>query len=287
MNLTLIAVISLGSLGVVLAVILYAASQKFKVFENPLIDEVENALPGANCGGCGFAGCRNFAEACVKSDSFEKLRCPVGGNDTMAKVASILGKEASMTEPTLAVLRCNGACEFRPKTSIYDGASTCTIASITSGGDTACSYGCLGLADCVEVCNFDALKMNAETGLPEVDEEKCTSCGACVRACPRDLFEIRKRGPESRRIFVACRNKDRGGVAKKACSVACIGCSKCEQVCEYNAITISDNLAYIDFNACTLCGKCVKVCPTNSIHELNSPVLSSGEVKTIQELSYS
>lgn len=286
MDLTLIAVISLGSVGIVLGVILYAASQKFKVFEDPRIDDVENALPGANCGGCGFPGCRNFAEACVKSDDLEKKFCPVGGNDTMAKVAYILGKKVSMAEPTLAVLCCNGACEFRPRTSIYDGASTCSIASITSGGDTACSYGCLCLADCVEVCKFDALKMNAETGLPEVDEEKCTSCGACVRACPKKLFEIRKKGPESRRIFVACMNNDKGGVAKKACSVACIGCSKCEQVCDFNAITITDNLAYIDFNACTLCRKCVGVCPTNSIHELNFTTIKPGDVLPISELKY-
>jgi ferredoxin len=189
----------------------------------------------------------------------------------MSAVASILGIEALKTEPTVAVLRCNGTCEHRPKVNIYDGASTCGIAALTSGGDTGCSWGCLGLADCVTVCQFNALSMNTQTGLPEVDEAVCTSCGACVKACPKNLFEIRKKGPKSKRLFVACMNKDKGAVAKKACEVACIGCSKCEKVCAFNAIVMKDNLAYIDFKACTLCRKCVEVCPTNSIHELNFP----------------
>lgn len=269
MYLTLIAVISLGSVGIVLAVILYAASQKFKVFENPLIDDVEKVLPGANCGACGYPGCRNFAETCVNSVEMDKLKCPVGGNETMIKVASILGKQVIMTEPTLAVLRCNGTCEYRPTTGKYDGASSCTIAALTSGGDTACTYGCLGLADCVVVCDFDALKMNILTGLPEVDEDKCTSCGACVKACPKNLFEIRGKGNESKRIFVSCMNKNKGAIARKACSVACIGCGKCEQICEYDAIIINDDLAYIDHDKCVLCRKCVEVCPTKSIIEVN------------------
>jgi Na+-translocating ferredoxin:NAD+ oxidoreductase RNF subunit RnfB len=271
MNVILITVLMLGLLGAVAAVILYFVAQKFKVFEDPRIDEVQEVLPAANCGGCGFAGCRAFAEACVKADTLDGLFCPVGGNEVMAQVAAAIGQEAVVADPKIAVVRCNGSCENRPHTNIYNGASSCAVAAALYGGETACSYGCLGLGDCEVACEFDALHMNPITGLPEIDEEKCTSCGACVKACPKLIIELRKKGPKSRRIFVSCVNKDKGAVAKKACDVACIGCGKCEKVCEFNAITIENNLAYIDYVKCRLCRKCVEVCPTGAIHELNFP----------------
>lgn len=271
MSVALIAVISLGAVGIILSVVLYVVAQKFKVEEDPRIDQIESALPGANCGGCGFAGCRNFAEACVKAEDLAKLKCPVGGNETMAEVASILGKVVEQSDPKVAVVRCNGTCEHRPKLNNYDGVKSCAVASITSGGDTGCSYGCLGFGDCVDACQFDAIHINEETGLPEVDDDKCTSCGACVEACPKNLIELRKKGPKSRRVYVSCRNKDKGAVARKACTTACIGCGKCEKECKFDAITISDNLAYIDPDKCRLCRKCVDVCPTGAIIELNFP----------------
>lgn len=271
MSILLSAVATLGVIGAGSAAILYVVGQKFKVEEDPRIAEVEEALPAANCGGCGFPGCSAFASACVKADELEGLFCPVGGQDTMNKVASILGKSAAASAKKIAVVRCNGTCEQRPRLNTYDGASSCAIASALYGGDTGCSYGCLGLGDCVSVCNFDAIRINPETLLPEVDEEKCTACGACVKACPKILIELRKQGPKSRRIFVSCRNQDKGGVAKKACNVACIGCSKCQQACPFEAITIENNLAYINDDKCRLCRKCVSVCPTNAIWELNFP----------------
>lgn len=271
MNVILITVLMLGLLGAVAAVILYFVAQKFKVFEDPRIDEVQEVLPAANCGGCGFAGCRAFAEACVKADTLDGLFCPVGGNEVMAQVAAVIGQEAVVADPKIAVVRCNGSCDNRPHTNIYNGASTCAVAAALYGGETACSYGCLGLGDCEVACEFDALHMNPVTGLPEIDEDKCTSCGACVKACPKFIIELRKKGPKSKRIFVSCVNKDKGAVAKKACDVACIGCGKCEKVCEFNAITIENNLAYIDYVKCRLCRKCVEVCPTGAIHELNFP----------------
>lgn len=272
MNNTIIyTILSMSGLGAFSAIILYVIARKFKVFEDPRIDEVEEALPAANCGGCGFAGCRNFAEACVKSDSFDGLYCPVGGNESMADVAKILGREAVEQDPQVAVLRCNGGCESRPKTNNYDGADTCAIASSLYGGDTGCQFGCVGFGDCVDVCNFDALAMDPFTGLPVVNDVNCTACGACVTACPKDLFELRKRAKKERKIYVACRNEDKGGIAKKSCTVACIGCSKCFKVCPFEAITMENNLAFIDADKCKLCRKCVPECPTNSIIEIGFP----------------
>ena len=245
---------------------------------------MEEALPAANCGGCGYAGCRNFAEACVKASDFEGLYCPVGGNETMSTVARILGKEAVEQDPRVAVLRCNGACDLRPRTTNYDGAATCAIESALYGGDTGCQYGCLGHGDCVEVCNFDALAMDPVTGLPVVNDANCTACGACVKACPKDLFELRKRAKKDRKIYVACRNEDKGGIAKKSCEVACIGCNKCFKVCPYEAIIMNNNLAFIDSDKCKLCRKCVPECPTNSILEIGFPPrkISNEEDKSAQ-----
>jgi len=271
MNIIVISLLTLVIIGSFSAVILYFVSRKFEVHEDPRIDEVEAVLPAANCGGCGFPGCRGFANACVKADTLDNLYCTVGGDATMEKVAAILGKTAVTSVPMVAVVRCGGTCELRPHTNKYDGVSSCAIAHNLYGGETACSWGCLGLGDCVVSCKFDAIHINPDTLLPEVDEDKCTSCGACVKACPRFIIELRKKGPKSRRIYVNCVNKDKGAVAKKACSVACIGCGKCFNVCPHEAITMANNLAFIDADKCKLCRKCVEVCPTGAIVELNFP----------------
>ena len=177
-------------LGLVLALVLYLVAQRFKVEEDPRIDEVEKVMPGANCGGCGFAGCRAFAEAAVKAPNLDNNYCPVGGNDVMAKVASILGYEVQAKAPQVAVVRCNGTCEARPKVNEYDGYASCYVKSLLYTGDTGCSFGCLGCGDCVNACQFGALSMDPATGLPVVDESKCTACGACVKACPKKVIEL-------------------------------------------------------------------------------------------------
>jgi len=264
-------IITLVAIGSAAAIILYFVAQRFKVYEDPRIDEVEEALPAANCGGCGFPGCRNFAETLVKSESWDDLFCPVGGNDTMAKAATLLGREAIEQAPRVAVVRCNGTPEFRPRINEYDGAPTCTIAHSLYTGEGGCPYGCLGCGDCVVVCTFDAIHMDPLTDLPVVIDDKCTACGACVEACPRDIIELRKKNKKDRKIFVSCINEEKGAVAKKNCSVACIGCSKCFKVCEYDAITMENNKAFIDSDKCKLCRKCVAECPTGAILELNFP----------------
>lgn len=267
----LITIISLSLLAFISAVILYFVAQKFKVYEDPRIDEVQEVLPAANCGGCGFAGCRNFAEALVAAETFDGLNCPVGGADVMAKAAGILGKTALAVDPLVAVLKCNGSPEHRPMTSIYDGVADCRIAHSLYTGETDCSYGCLGSGDCVRSCTFGAMYMDETTKLPVITDEKCVACGACVKACPRNLIELRKKAKKDRKLYVACSNCDKGGPAKRACSVACIGCNKCVKVCEFDAIRIANNLVYIDAFKCTFCRKCVTECPTACILEINFP----------------
>jgi Na+-translocating ferredoxin:NAD+ oxidoreductase RNF subunit RnfB len=267
----LTAVVSLGVIGAFSAVILYVVSKKFEVQEDFRIAKVQEVLPGANCGGCGFPGCAGFAGACVKADSLDGLLCPVGGMDVMSQVAVILGKETVQAEPMVAVVRCNGTCQARPRNNHYDGAQGCAIASSLYGGETGCSFGCLGHGDCVKACLFDAIRINPATGLPEVLDDKCTSCGACTKACPKSIIELRRKGPESHRIFVSCVNKDKGAVARKSCANACIGCGKCVKECPSGAITMENNVAYIDYAKCRLCRTCVAACPTGAIHELNCP----------------
>ena len=274
MNFILIAVIVLGAIGLIAAIVLFAASKKFAVYEDPRIAQVSELLPGANCGGCGFAGCGGMADALVKgadAGSIEGLNCPVGGADVMGKVADLLGMAIANGEPKVAVVRCNGTCEHRQKIAEYAGLRTCAAMNACGAGETACGFGCLGCGDCVEACQFDAIHVNPDTGITEVDEEKCTSCGACTKACPRNIIELRKKGPKGRRVYVSCVNKDKGAVSMKACKVSCIGCGKCEKECPFGAITVESNLSYIDPDKCRLCRKCEKACPTHAIIAVNFP----------------
>ena len=266
-------IVILAGLGLILSLVLYLVAAKFKVEEDPRIDEVEKVMPGANCGGCGFAGCRAFADAAVKAPNLDNNYCPVGGNEVMKKVAAILGYEIVEKTPQVAVVRCNGTCENRPRTNVYDGVKSCKVKAALYSGDTGCPFGCLGCGDCVEACQFGAITMDPATGLPVVDETKCTACGACAKACPKHIIELRNKGPRGMRVFVSCVNKDKGAIARNACTAACIGCGKCAKVCAQEAITVEDNVAYIDFTKCKLCKKCVAECPTGAIHTVNFPVL--------------
>ncbi|MBO7120096.1 MAG: Fe-S cluster domain-containing protein [Bacteroidaceae bacterium] len=288
MNVILIAVCVLGLIGLASAVVLFVVSHKFAVHEDPRIAQVGDVLPQANCGGCGFPGCSGFAAACVKAadeGSLEGKLCPVGGQPVMEQVASILGMTVEIGAPKVAVVRCNGTCENRPRLVEFDGAKSCRVQQMTGMGETGCGYGCLGCGDCVNKCQFDALRMNVETGLPEVDEEKCTACGACSKACPRGIIEIRLKGPKGRRVVVLCNNKDKGAIANKACKASCIGCGKCVKTCEkFEAITLENNLAYIDAEKCKMCRKCEEACPKGAIHGFNFPPKKEKPATTEQQV---
>ena len=232
MNFMLIAVIVLGAIALVAAAVLFVCSKKFAVKEDPRIAQVSAVLPQANCGGCGFPGCSGMADALVKAadgGSLDGLNCPVGGAAVMEQVADLLGMAVANTEPMVAVVRCNGTCENRPKTVEYCGLRTCAAMNACAAGETACGFGCLGCGDCADACQFGAITVNPDTGLPEVNEDLCTACGACAKACPRHIIELRKKGPKGRRVYVSCVNRDKGPAAKKACAAACIGCGKCEK----------------------------------------------------------
>ncbi len=267
----LYSVLLLTALGAIAAIVLYMVSKKFYVYEDPLVAQVDELLPAANCAGCGFPGCKAFAEELVKSEDISHLFCPVGGNEVMQSIAQLLGKEVPEKEPTVAVLLCHGSCEARPQTTQFDGPDSCAISAMIFSGESDCQYGCLGRGECVAACDFDAMYMDKSTGLPVIITDNCTSCGACIAACPRALLELRPRNKKDLKIYVGCSNQDRAAIAKKACAVACIGCSLCVEVCPKDAITVTNFLAYIDASACTLCRKCVAVCPTNTIIETNFP----------------
>ncbi|MBP5646983.1 MAG: Fe-S cluster domain-containing protein [Bacteroidaceae bacterium] len=271
MSFILTAVLVLGLTGLVLGLVLYAVSRKFKVEEDPRVGQITELLPGANCGGCGFPGCAAFAEACVKSESMDGLKCSVCKSEVMQQIAAITGHAVEVGVEKVAVVRCAGSCANRPATRVYDGAKSCAAAALMNGGATGCFFGCLGCGDCVKACKFDAISMDPETGLPVVDQDKCTACGACAKACPRNIIELRNKNKLDRRVYVSCVNKDKGPVAKKACAVACIGCGKCVKACPFEAITLENNLAYIDFEKCRLCRKCVDECPQHTILAVNFP----------------
>ena len=249
----------LSGLALVSASGLYVASKKFYVYEDPRIDEIEAMLPGANCGGCGYAGCRAWAENAVKNRSVDPP-CPVANAETMQAIARLLGIEATVAEKKVAALLCKGTHQNTRLTMEYHGITDCWAAMLVADSLNACAFSCLGLGSCLAVCNFDAMRI--KDGIVHIDEEKCTGCGLCVEACPKNLLQLR---PVSKFVVVTCHNTDRGADARKACKVACIGCMKCEKTCEHDAIHVQNFLAIIDYEKCTACGDCVAVCPTNAI----------------------
>ena len=252
----------LGGLGLLFGIILSIAYKKFKVYEDPRIDVIEDLLPSANCGACGEPGCRVFAELVVKNE-INPAKCTVSSPEGITSIANFLGVEASEEEKRVARLLCaGGITEAHNLASYKGGLSTCRGESVVVGGSKDCSWGCLGLGDCERICDFDAISMNIN-GLPVVDIEKCTACNDCVEVCPKGLFKIM---PISQKLIVQCKSLLEGDLAESKCSVACTGCSRCVADSVPGVIAIENNLAKINYELNHLANPlATKRCPTDDI----------------------
>jgi Na+-translocating ferredoxin:NAD+ oxidoreductase RNF subunit RnfB len=257
------AFISLVIIAGLAALVISLASKRFRVEQDPRVNKVLEALPGANCGGCGHAGCGAFAESVVHG--IEGV-CPVADAAAKRLISQVMGKEDQSdteTETVIARVFCQGTYENAVFNVDYKGVADCRAAKQFGTSDKACKYACYGFGTCQKACPFDAIEM--KNGIAVINRDKCTSCGKCVAACPQSLITI---VPKRKTTTITCHSNDKGAVAKSNCKVACIGCMKCVKECPVQAISVSDFLAKIDYTKCVNCKKCIKVCPMGTIREL-------------------
>ena len=251
----------MAALGSVLAWLLAVANKRLYVYEDPRIDQVAELLPQSNCGACGTAGCRNFAESLV-AGKVQPSGCTVNSPDMNAYIANFLGVDLGTAEKRVARLACAGGAHVAHQRAHYEGLGSCRAASTVGGGGKDCAWGCLGLGDCESVCNFDAIAMN-QFGLPVVDAAKCTACGDCVDVCPKGLFSLHS---ISHKLWVACKNQTDGDTAERQCEVACTACGRCVQDAAEGLIKLDHNLARIDYGFNHLATReSIERCPTGAI----------------------
>lgn len=262
------ALLIMAGLGLLASLGLGLAGRIFSVEIDPRIEQAIDLLPGANCGGCSFAGCTAYATAVIEGKAQIGL-CPVNSEENDKAIAKMLGVKASKKEKLVAVLHCQGDYTRSVRRYQYFGIMTCKAAHLLSGGAKECPFGCLGYGDCQNACSFDSITI--VDGLNHIEKQICTGCGACVKACPRDLIDL---VPISKKVHVLCKSTDKGGAVTKYCAIGCIGCKKCEKVCPVDAIHVTNFLAEISYDKCINCGKCAEECPNNVI--IDEVLIESG-----------
>lgn len=255
-------VLAIGGMGLLFGAGLGIASKKLAVSVDERVEKIKQNLPGANCGGCGFAGCEAFAKSVVNGDS-KPNECPVSSEDQVKAISSIMGIVTELGSRKIAIVRCKGNNAQALERYKYTGVRSCIDAHLVNGGPKSCIYGCLGMGSCVSSCEFDAIRI--VDGLAVINKEKCKACGNCVGVCPRNIIHI---GDYETSYHVNCNSKDKGKDVKASCKVGCIGCGVCVKQCEYKAIMLSNNIATINASKCIACGKCITKCPTKAIGNL-------------------
>ncbi|MBQ8605266.1 MAG: RnfABCDGE type electron transport complex subunit B [Clostridia bacterium] len=255
----LYATLIVGAVGLVLGAVLSLASKFLYVEEDERIAKITELLPGANCGGCGFAGCANYADAIV-TDGKPANCCPSCSQEAVDKISEILGIETIVAEKKVAYVKCNGGNNYANKKYEYYGMNNCEAAARLLDGFIECKYGCLGFGNCVSVCPVNAISII--DGVAVINEQTCIGCGNCVKTCPKSVISMI---PADSKVRIRCSNHDKGAVTKKNCVSGCLGCKICEKTCEVGAVKVVDNVAVIDFSICTQCGKCVEKCPKKII----------------------
>lgn len=255
-------VVIITIIGIVGAAVLVAASEIMYVPVDMRVEALSSAMPGANCGACGFAGCSDYAGAIAEGKADKLNLCTPGGNAVAKQLGEIMGVTAGDVETKKAIVCCQGSYANTSDKYRYGGVMSCTASTSLFGGSTVCSYGCLGFGDCLQVCKFNAIVV--DNGLASIDKERCTGCGACVKSCPKKIIHLET---VNNKPIVLCQNKDRGNITRKDCSAGCIGCMKCTKVCptQPKAISVTDNNSIIDREICIGCGECAVACPVKCI----------------------
>ncbi len=256
----LIPAAAVGAIGLFFGGLLGFASIVFKVDKDERIDKIADILPGANCGGCGYAGCGALAEAVVK-DGVSASKCNLMTDEKNEIICEIMGIKAQSVQKRTARISCCGSSEACSERYDFTGINDCFTAMQLNGGQKSCEYGCLGFGDCVKECDFNAISVTDK--IAQTDADRCVGCGKCVVKCPKGLISL---VPSGSKYIVACSSKDKGAAVKNYCLNGCIGCKICEKKCEFDAIHVVDNIAKIDYDKCISCGNCAKACPKKVIH---------------------